>query len=79
MDIVDNDLKEQENKFRESQHNLRLTDEDLVIQSTFDGRKNIFNILCVFFQATTRINYEEQISVLTEQVISLSDQLAELK
>lgn len=30
-------------------------------------------------QATTRINYEEQISVLTEQVISLSDQLAELK
>lgn len=30
-------------------------------------------------QATTRINYEEQISVLTEQVISLSDQLAALK
>ncbi|XP_031621434.1 protein phosphatase 1 regulatory subunit 21 [Contarinia nasturtii] len=29
--------------------------------------------------ATTRINYEEQISVLTEQVISLSDQLAALK
>lgn len=29
--------------------------------------------------ATTRINYEEQISVLTEQVISLSDQLANLK
>lgn len=28
---------------------------------------------------TTRINYEEQISVLTEQVISLSDQLANLK
>lgn len=30
-------------------------------------------------QATTRINYEEQISVLTEQLISLSDRLAELK
>ncbi|XP_037047789.1 uncharacterized protein LOC119082370 [Bradysia coprophila] len=29
--------------------------------------------------ATTRINYEEQISVLTEQVISLSEQLAEMK
>lgn len=28
--------------------------------------------------ATTRINYEEQISVLTEQVINLSDQLAAL-
>lgn len=28
------------------------------------------------FQAITRINYEEQISVLTEQVISLSEQLA---
>ncbi|KAH8324637.1 hypothetical protein KR074_011393 [Drosophila pseudoananassae] len=28
---------------------------------------------------TTRINYEEQISVLTEQVISLSDQLAACK
>lgn len=28
---------------------------------------------------TTRINYEEQISVLTEQVISLSDQLANSK
>lgn len=26
--------------------------------------------------ATTRINYEEQISVLTEQLLSLSDQLA---
>lgn len=26
--------------------------------------------------ATTRLNYEEQISVLTEQLISLSDQLA---
>lgn len=25
---------------------------------------------------TTRVNYEEQICVLTEQVISLSDQLA---
>lgn len=30
-------------------------------------------------QATIRINYEEQIAVLTEQVISLSDQLAALK
>lgn len=29
--------------------------------------------------ATTRINYEEQISVLTEQVISLSEQLAAMK
>lgn len=28
---------------------------------------------------TTRLNYEEQISVLTEQVISLSEQLAASK
>lgn len=28
------------------------------------------------FQATTRINYEEQISVMTEQLINLSEQLA---
>ncbi|XP_055300100.1 protein phosphatase 1 regulatory subunit 21 [Sitodiplosis mosellana] len=56
--IVNNDLNEEERKFRVSQRDLQLADEDL---------------------ATTRINYEEQISVLTEQVISLSDQLAALK
>lgn len=83
LDIVNNDLKMQERKFRESQRNLQLVDEDLV--------SFVFDILSFFVnlhkkklhfspsQATTRINYEEQISVLTEQVISLSDQLAELK
>lgn len=83
LDIVNDDLKFQDRKYKESQRNLQLADEDLVGPFSISNHFVYFTIdylkkKCPF-QATTRINYEEQISVLTEQVISLSDQLADLK
>lgn len=77
------ELKAQEEKFMEKERDLRIADEDMVafnIRPIVTGPSSFkSNILFLYSQATIRINYEEQIAVLTEQVISLSDQLAALK
>lgn len=81
LTIVNKDLKDYEEKFKEAKLQLRQTDEDLVKYCSLKMLNVIFKYLRFFyaFQATTRINYEEHITVLTEQVLSLSDQLAESK
>lgn len=82
LEIVNDELNDQRRKYTELQRSLQIADEDLVCFRCEPCRK--WCRVVIFFvvaklQATTRINYEEQISVMTEQVISLSDQLAELK
>jgi len=58
------------------QHNLELQTDELEAknQKLHEVRQEIQNLEENL--ATTRINYEEQISVMTEQLISLSEQLA---
>lgn len=57
LDIVDNDLKMQERKFRESQRNLQMVDEDLVSFSSFlvAVRSLLVGFLLAFFHLLSKI------------------------
>lgn len=75
------ELDEKNEKLKATEKDLNLCEDNLV--SDFDALFRIVkfnsNICLFFFQTSTRINYEEQISVMTEQILSLSDQLASRK
>jgi len=55
---------------------LQILEEELVSSTNYTTSSWWFSARFNYLQTTTRFNYEEQISVLTEQVISLSEQLA---
>lgn len=81
LDVLKSRLKDREEANREEERRYRIIEDELVSEVQFDRNLNLtLRPFCSApAQFRTRLNYEEQISVLTEQVISLSDQLAKAK
>lgn len=75
-----NRLQEGEDTIRDKEHRYHIIEDELVSPILHNENSLFwFTFISLISQARTRLNYEEQISVLTEQVVSLSEQLASCK
>lgn len=90
LEVLREDMEAKNERLKEAQKDLNICEDNLVCISflglsiietwpTEGCGKDFFQIfvfILLLFQASTRTNYEEQISVMTEQIINLSEQLA---
>lgn len=76
VELLNEELSNKDEAIKAVQQQLNMCEDDLVRKyNLIDQSKFSLHFLKIF-QASTRLTYEEQISVMTEQLISLSEQLA---